>query len=58
MTPKNSNNFTSENIGEAVQQEETLYDEVETVWVSTYLGDRVSAGGGSCCECQNKMWVG
>ena len=30
------------NIGE----EETLCDEVETVRVVTYLGDRVSAGGG------------
>ena len=25
-----------------------LYDEVETVWEFTYLGDRVNAGGG--CE--------
>ena len=32
----------------AVKQEERLCDEVETVRESTYLGDRVSAGGG--CE--------
>ena len=31
-----------------MQQEETLCDEVETVSGFTYLGDRVSAGGG--CE--------
>ena len=37
-----------ENIGEAVEQEEKLCDEVETVREFTYLGDRVSAGGG--CE--------
>ena len=36
------------NIGEAVEQEETLCNEVEVVWEVTYLGDRVSAGGG--CE--------
>ena len=36
------------NIGEAVEQEEKLCDEVETVSEFTYLGDRVSAGGG--CE--------
>ena len=36
------------NIGEAVEQEEKLYDEVETVRAFTYLGDRMSAGGG--CE--------
>ena len=35
-----------ENIGEAVEQDEHLCDEVETVRQSTYLGDRVSAGGG------------
>ena len=33
---------------EAVEQEETLSDEVETLREFTYLGDRVSAGGG--CE--------
>ena len=33
------------NIGEAVDQEEKLCDEVETVREVTYLGDRVSAGG-------------
>ena len=36
------------NIGEAVEHEETLCDEMETVSECTYLGDRVSAGGG--CE--------
>ena len=34
------------NIGKAVEQEETLCDEVETAREFTYLGDRVSAGGG------------
>ena len=36
------------NIGEAVEQEVKLCDEVETVSELTYLGDRVSAVGG--CE--------
>ena len=36
------------NIGEAVEQEEKLCDEVETEMEFTYLGDRVSASGG--CE--------
>ena len=36
------------NIGEAVEQEEKWCDEVETAKEHTYLGDRVSAGGG--CE--------
>ena len=31
------------NIGDAVEQKETLCDEVETVWESSYLEDRVSA---------------
>ena len=31
-----------------MEHEEKLCDEVETVWELTYLGDRVSAGGG--CE--------
>ena len=35
------------NIGEAVEQEERLCDEVETVREFTYLGDRVSTGGES-----------
>ena len=38
-----------------MEQDEKLYDEVETVRGLTYLGDRVSAGGG--CDFQNKMWV-
>ena len=36
------------NIGEAVEQEERLCDDVETVREFTYLGERVSTGGG--CE--------
>ena len=36
------------NIGEAVEQEVKLCDEVETVSEFAYLGDRTSAGGG--CE--------
>ena len=52
VTPKFSRNSTCRkcegNIGEAVEQEEKLCDEVETVREFTYLGDRVSAGGG--CE--------
>ena len=34
------------NIGEAVEQEEKLCDEVETVQEFTYHGDRVSDGEG------------
>ena len=34
------------NIAEAVEQKEKLCDEVETVREFTYLGDRVSVGGG------------
>ena len=34
------------NIGEAVEQEEKLCDEVEAVREFTHLGDRVSVGGG------------
>ena len=34
------------NIGEAMEQEVKLCDEVETVSEFTYLSDRVSAGGG------------
>ena len=36
------------NIGDAVEQKIMLCDEMETVREFTYLGDRVSAGGG--CE--------
>ena len=36
------------NIGERVEMEETLVDEIKTVMEFTYLGDSVSAGGG--CE--------
>ena len=35
------------NIGEAVEQEERLGDEVETGRKFTYLGDRVNAAGGN-----------
>ena len=52
VTLKFSWNFTCRkcdgNIVEAVEQEETLCGEVESVMEFTYLGDRVSAGGG--CE--------
>ena len=52
VIPKSSRKFTCRkcdgNIGEAVDQEEKLCDEVETVSEFTYLGDRVSVGGG--CE--------
>ena len=34
------------NIGELVEEELKVCDEVETVREFTYLGDRVSAGGG------------
>ena len=48
LTPKASRNFTcikcEGNIGEIVEQEEKLCEEVETVREFTYLGDRVSAG--------------
>ena len=37
---------------EAVKQEEKLCDDVETVRQFTYLGDRMSAGGG--CEAGGK----
>ena len=36
------------NIGEAVEQEEKLCDEVKTIREFTYLGNNVNAGGG--CE--------
>ena len=52
VIPKFQSNFTCRecegSIVEAVEQEEKLCDEVETVREVTYLGDRVSAGGG--CE--------
>ena len=45
-----SRNFTCRkcegNIGEAVEQEVKICDEVETVREIKYLGDSVSAGGG------------
>ena len=50
LAPKFFMNFTYRkwegNIVEAVEQEEKLCDEVETVLEFTYLGDRVSDGGG------------
>ena len=50
VTPKFSRNHICRkcegNIGEVVEQEERLCDEVETVQVFTYHGDRVSACGG------------
>ena len=55
---KTSRNFTCKkcevDIGEAVEQEEKLCDEVETVSEVTYLGDRVSASGG--CGGQKDPW--
>ena len=52
VAPKFSRNFACRkyegNIGEAVEQEEKLCDEVEAVRKFAYVGDRVSAGGG--CE--------
>ena len=51
LTPKFSINSTCKkckaNIGDTVEQEEKSCDEVESVREFTYLGDRVSAGGGS-----------
>ena len=48
MTPKFSRNLTCRkcdgNIGEAVEQEVSLCDEVETVREFMYLGDSVTAG--------------
>ena len=48
VTPKFSRTFACRtcegDIGEAVEQEERLCDEVETVMEFTYLGDRVSVG--------------
>ena len=52
VTTKFPRNFTCRkcegNIGEVVEQEEKLCNEMETVQEFTYLGDRVSAVGG--CE--------
>ena len=52
VTPMFSSNCTCRkyegNIGKAVEQEETLCDEVEIVSEFAYLVDRMSAGGG--CE--------
>ena len=52
MTQKLSMNFTCKrcggNIGETVEQEDKLCDDVETVRELTCLRDRTSAGGG--CE--------
>ena len=61
-TPKLWRNFTCRkcegNIGEAVQQEERLCDEEETVSEFTYLGNWVSVGG--VCEdavmARTKCW--
>ena len=50
MTPMLSRNVTCRkcvgNIGDTMQQKVKLCDEVETVNEFTYLGGRVSAGGG------------
>ena len=54
-TAKLSRNFPCRickgNIGEVVEHEERLCDEVKTVSEFAYLGDRVSAGG----ECEAAM---
>ena len=60
VTPEFSGNFIFRkcewNIGEAVEQEERLCDEVKTVRQFTYLGDRVSAGG--CATARSRCgWV-
>ena len=59
MTKKCKRNVTCRrcegNIGEVVEQEERLCDEVETVREFTYLGDRVSAGGG-CEKDRTRCW--
>ena len=43
-----------------MEHDKKLCDEIEAVLEFTYIGDRVSAGGG--CEAavtaRNKMWVG
>ena len=50
LTAKFSRNFACKecdgNIGEAVEQEVRLFDKVKTVEEFTYIGNRVSAGGG------------
>ena len=50
VTPKSQRNFSCRkcemDIGEAVEQEEKLCDEVETVREFKYLSDRVGAGRG------------
>ena len=52
VKPTFSRNLSCSNcegfVGQAVELEERLFNEVETVREITYLGDRVSAGGG--CE--------
>ena len=47
-------------IGDAVDQDENLCSEVETVKALIYLGSSVITDDNmwSCCGCQNKMWVG
>ena len=63
VTPKFSINFTCRmcegNIGEAVEQEVRLCDEVETVSEYTYLGGRVSASGGckTVVTARTRWWV-
>ena len=46
ITPKLLKIIHEENIGEAVEQEEKLCDEVESVSEFRYFGDRVSANKG------------
>ena len=60
MTPKFSRNIVCRtcegNIREAVEHEDMLCDEVETVGEFTYRGDKVSAGEG--CEAAVTARVG
>ena len=46
------------NIGEAVEQEEKLFDDVEAVRELTYLGCRVSDGGGreAAVNARTRCW--
>ena len=61
MIPKLSRNSTCRkcewNIGEAVEQEEKLCDEVGIVREFVYLGECWLRKCG-CCDCRNKLWVG
>ena len=59
VAPKFSENFSCKKfeatVGEVVEQEEQLCNDMETVRELTYLSDRVSAGGG--CEATVTAWT-